>query len=147
AYRSVPSFSEKKLRDALPDLESLLREPEEIREAPKILHDCGVRLVIVEPIPNSRIDGVAFWINDKRSPVIGLTLKWDFIDRFWFNLRHEIEHILKGDGKTVIAIDDFDSEVHRKSESEKAANAAAAEFCVPQKLLDDFIVRHDPLYS
>jgi HTH-type transcriptional regulator / antitoxin HigA len=147
AYRGVPAFSEKRLRETLPELESLLREPEEIREAPKILHDCGVRLVIVEPIPNSRIDGVAFWINENRSPVIGLTLKGDYIDRFWFNLRHEIEHVLKGDGKTAIAIDDFDSESQRKSESEKAANLAAANFCVPQKLLDDFIIRHDPLYS
>jgi len=101
----------------------------------------------VEPIPNSRIDGVAFWINDNRSPVIGLTLKGDYIDRFWFNLRHEIEHVLNGDGKTAIAIDDFDSESQRKSKSEEAANTAAANFCVPQNLLDDFIVRHDPMYS
>jgi HTH-type transcriptional regulator/antitoxin HigA len=146
AYR-VTVYSERKLRGALPELESLLLDPEEVRRAPAILRECGVRLVIVEPIPNSKIDGVCFWIDGGRSPVIGLTLKGDYIDRFWFNLRHEIEHVLRGDGKTQIAIDDFETAPQKENESEKAANSAAADFCVPQKLLDDFIVRHDPLYS
>jgi HTH-type transcriptional regulator / antitoxin HigA len=143
----VPAYSERSLREALSELEALLVDPEEIRHAPTILRECGVRLVIVEPIPNSKIDGVCFWINEGRSPVIGLTLKGDYIDRFWFNLRHEIEHVLRGDGKTLITIDDFDSPLQNENESEKAANDAAANFCVPQKSLNDFIVRHDPLYS
>jgi HTH-type transcriptional regulator/antitoxin HigA len=149
AYRGVPDYSEKALRNVLPQLEAQLREPEDIREALKLLHGCGIRLLVVEPIPGSRIDGVAFWINKDRSPVIGLTLKGDYIDRFWFNLRHEIEHVLNGDGKNdvAVAIDNFDSVNQQDSESEKAANKAAADFCVPQKALDDFIVRHDPLFS
>ena len=144
AYRVSP-YSERKLRNSLADLENLLTEPEEISEVPKILAECGVRFVIVEPIPNSKIDGACFWIDRERSPVIGLTLKRDYIDRFWFNLRHEIEHVLREDGKTHIAVDDFESP-QIEDESEKAANSAAAEFCVPQKALNDFIVRHDPMY-
>ena len=42
---------------------------------PRILSECGLRLVIVEPIPGSKIDGVCFWIDTNRSPVIGLSLK------------------------------------------------------------------------
>jgi len=143
----VPLYSEGKLRDALRALEALMLDPEEVRHVPKILSDCGVRFVIVEPIPNSKIDGVCLWINQNQSPIIGLALKWDFIDRFWFNLRHEIEHVLRGDGKERIIIDDFENNPNSEDEVEKVANSAAANFCVPQKALNDFIVRHDPMYS
>jgi HTH-type transcriptional regulator / antitoxin HigA len=144
----IPKYSEKTLRDALPSLERLMLEPEEIRHVPGILAECGARFVIVEPIPNSKIDGACFWINDGASPVIGLTLKGDFIDRFWFNLRHEIEHVLRGDGKTRVVIDDFEGgSLTSEDEAEKKANDAAANFCVPKRAMDDFILRHDPLYS
>ena len=125
-----------------------MTEPEEIRHVPKILAECGVRLVIVEPIPNFKIDGVCFWIEDNRSPVIGLTLKGDYIDRVWFNIRHEIEHALRGDGKTSVVIDDFESgSLTSEDEAEKEANSAAEDFCVPKEAMDDFILRHDPMYS
>jgi HTH-type transcriptional regulator / antitoxin HigA len=143
----VASYSEKKLRDALLQLELLMTEPEEIRKLPAIMAECGVRFVIVEPIANSKIDGACFWL-DESSPVIGLTLKGDFIDRVWFNIRHELEHVLRGDGKKEAVIDDFDSMASSDiNDAEKAANSAAAEFCVPQTRLNDFILRHDPIYS
>lgn len=144
----VSKYSEKKLRDALAALEPLMLEPEEVRHVPGILAECGVRFVIVEPIPNSKIDGVCFWIDEGKAPVIGLTLKGDYIDRFWFNLRHEIEHVFRGDGKQRIIIDDFESgSLTSEDAAEKAANGAAANFCVSQKVMDDFILRHDPMYS
>ena len=43
---SVPKFSEKALRDALPTLATLLYAPEDARHVPKILSDAGVRLMI-----------------------------------------------------------------------------------------------------
>src|ERR1700730_3466556 len=49
----LPQYSEKRLREAVSVFASLMTEPEEIRHVPKILAECGVRLVIVEPIPNS----------------------------------------------------------------------------------------------
>lgn len=143
----APRYSEKKLRKAAASMESLLIEPEEIRHVPQLLLECGVRLVIVEPIPNSKFDGVCLWVNKGNSPVIGLTLKWDYIDRFWFNLRHEIEHVLRGDGKTKVIIDDSDTGADYEDPVERVANIAAANFCVPQDSLDDFILRHDPMYS
>lgn len=143
----APGYSEKKLRNAATSMELLLIEPEEIRHVPPLLLECGVRLVIVEPIPNSKFDGVCLWINKGKSPVIGLTLKWDYIDRFWFNLRHEIEHVLRGDGKTKVIIDDSDTGADYDDPVERVANIAAANFCVPQDSLDDFILRHDPMYS
>lgn len=142
----VPAYSEKRLRAALPELESLLIEPEGVRRVPRILAECGVRFIVVEPIPGSEIHGACFWLNNGLSPVIGLTLKWDYIDRFWFNLRHEIEHVLNGDGKGGVLTDDFEEPTGDEEQCEIVANEAAADFCVPQVLLKDFIARNHPLY-
>jgi HTH-type transcriptional regulator/antitoxin HigA len=143
----VPPFLESKLRANLHQLEALMTEPEEMRKVPDFLLVHGVRLVVVEPIPGSKIDGVCFWLNDS-SPVIGLTLKLDYIDNIWFNLWHEIEHVLRGDGKEVIVIDDFsDGMLDSKDDAEIAANTAAAERCVSQKALADFVLRHAPLFA
>lgn len=144
----TPKFSETTLRAALFDLETLMMDPEEVRHIPRILHDCGVRFLIVEPLPGSRIDGVCFWLDRNRSPVIALSLKGgDQIDRFWFNLRHEIEHVLRLEGREAAVIDNFDDENRLTDVSEQAADDAAADFCVPKAKMESFIRRHDPIYS
>lgn len=142
-----PAYSEATLRARTPDLERLMTEPEEIRHVPRILMECGVRFVIVEPIPGSEIQGVCFWINDNKTPVIALTLKGDQIDRFWFNLWHEIEHVLHGHGKDHLIIEDFDEANADPDENEKIANRAAADHCVPLAAMKDFILRHTPMFS
>lgn len=146
----VPRFSEKRLRNAVEELKALREAPEEIRRVPEILSACGVRFVIVEPFPSSKIDGVCLWLN-AASPVIGMTLRFDRIDNFWFVLRHEIEHVLNGDGKDAAIVDsDLAKEgapVNKDiSREESLANAAAEDFCTPAKELIDFIARVGPLY-
>jgi HTH-type transcriptional regulator/antitoxin HigA len=142
----VGSYSEKALRNALPELRALMREPEGARDVPQLLEDCGVRFVVVEPFPSSKIDGVAFWL-DPSQPVIGMSLRFDRIDNFWFVLRHEIEHILRRHAGTI------DSELVEHAdepglpEQERVANSEAAEFCVPQAQLDNFIRRMKPMFS
>lgn len=140
----IPRYEAAALRQALSALEGLMCEPEHVRRVPKILSDVGVRFVVVEPIPGSKIDGVCFWLADDK-PVIGLSMKGDQIDKFWFNLRHEIEHVLRGDGKEVACIDTFDEE--STDECEIHANAAAADFCVPQEKMRSFFARHLPAIS
>ncbi|OSI69915.1 HigA family addiction module antitoxin [Bradyrhizobium canariense] len=144
----TPAFSGATLRAKIPDLERLMAEPEEIRHVPRVLMECGVRFVVVEPIPASEIQGVCLWINENRSPVIGLTLKGDQIDKFWFDLWHEIEHVLNGDGKDHPVIDNFEEPASElEDESENVANRSAANHCVPLGAMKDFILRHDPMFS
>jgi HTH-type transcriptional regulator/antitoxin HigA len=143
----VPQFSESALRAKIPELEKLMVEPEEIRHIPRILMECGVRFVIVEPIPGSEIQGVCFWMKEGKSPVIGLTLKGDQIDKFWFDFWHEIEHVLNGDGKGEMILDDFDESKQTNDAAERNANLKASEHCVPQKAMRDFILRHNPMFS
>ena len=146
---TVPRYSKRELRSALNNLETLMEEPEEIRHVPRILSDVGVRLVIVEPVPKSKIEGVCFWINDNKSPIIGLSLRYGRIDNFWFNLRHEIEHVLNEDGQSTPIVDDTDvlSGAANQTNEERIANEAAADFCVPEQKMQDFINRLDPMYS
>lgn len=142
-------YSEKKLREALVQLRQLTVDPEEIRHVARIMKDCGVRYVIVEGLPSGKIDGVCFWL-DPNSPVIGMSLRFDRIDNFWFVLRHEVEHILRGHGRhrAIIDVDldkaDADSAAN---EEEKTANFEAAVFCIPKEDIDSFIIRKQPFFS
>ena len=115
---------------------------------PRILMECGVRFALVETLPKAKIDGVCFWL-DQHSPVIGMSTRYDRIDNFWFVLRHEIEHVLRGHGKDQEMID-AELEGDRAGVSpaipqeERVANAAAADFCVTKGRLDSFISRKNP---
>jgi HTH-type transcriptional regulator / antitoxin HigA len=142
---AVPRYSEAALSTATARLRELLTAPEEARQVPRILAECGVRFVIVESLPQSKIDGVCFWL-DKSAPVIGMSLRFDRLDNFWFVLRHEIEHVLKGHGR-LAPEGMIDADLHGEQagtastlpEEERIANAAAADFCVPRDKMDSFI--------
>ena len=144
----VPKYSKNKLRNALEKLTAYREYVEDLRHIPQLLEECGVRFVIVEPLSSSKIDGVCLWLGN--APVIGMTLRFDRIDNFWFVLRHEIEHALNGDGRDSAVLDSDIMGTQGEEtlpDLEKKANAAAAEFCVPQAKMDDFIDRRDPIYS
>ncbi len=140
----VPKYQEAALRAALPKLQALLSAPEEARHVPRILQECGVRFVVVEGLKSSKIDGVCLWL-DEHSPVIGMTVRFDRMDNFWFVLRHELEHVLLGHGKVEPSLDvDLKGDV--VDEEEKLANAAASEFCAPKARIDSFIKRKAPIF-
>ncbi|MDA0740146.1 MAG: HigA family addiction module antitoxin [Nitrospirae bacterium] len=146
----VPNYSEKTLRGSLPQFHQFMIDPEETRYVPNILSECGVRFVVVEALPGSKIDGVCFWLG--KSPVIGMSIQRDRIDNFWFVLRHEIEHILHKHGKDSEIIDaDIEGDQtglsSARAEEERVANLAASEFCVPVSQMDDFIKRKSPFFS
>ena len=144
----VPKYSEKKLREVLARLRSLMTAPEEARHVPKLLTECGVRFVLVETLPGSKIDGACYWLDTNR-PVIAMSLRFDRIDNFWFVLRHEIEHVLQRhgtDGAFILDQDIEGSHANLPSE-EKVANQAAAEFGVSQRELADFCARVAPYFS
>lgn len=145
----VPPYSREKLLSAVERLKALLLAAEEARHAPRILAEAGVRLVFVEPIAGSRLDGACFWLADDK-PVIGMTLRYDRIDNFWFVLRHEIEHVLQEDGRNdgdLIIDSDVGAENEALSECEIRANAAGADFCVPSAQLENFVARVQPYFS
>ena len=134
-------FSPPSVRQAIERLAALLLSPEEIRHVPRILSEAGIRFVIVETLPNSKLDAACFWL-DNNTPVIGMSLRYDRIDNFWFALRHELEHIIRGDGKDHAIIDeDVAGTASDLPPQEQIANAAAADFCVPTGKLENYLIR------
>jgi HTH-type transcriptional regulator/antitoxin HigA len=148
---AAPAYSESALRDALGRFRYLTLDPEETRHVSRLLMECGVRFILVESLPGAKIDGVCFWL-DKNSPVIGMSIRFDRIDNFWFVLRHEIEHVLRRHGRAREMID-VELEGERAGvgpnvpEEERVANAAAADFCVPSAEMESFIARKSPFFS
>ncbi|MGQ3050771.1 MAG: HigA family addiction module antitoxin [Roseateles sp.] len=147
----VAPFSPFGVRRALGQLKQLILSVEETRKVPRVLAEAGIRFVIVESLPGAKIDGVCFWLDDA-SPVIGMSLRHDRIDNFWFVLRHELEHVIQGHGKGQISIDaGLEGEKaglgEGVPEEERVANAAAAEFCVPKKSMDAFVARKAPVFA
>jgi HTH-type transcriptional regulator / antitoxin HigA len=147
----VKKYSPAAVKDAVTELKPLLASAEGARKAPRILSDAGIRYVIVETLPTAKIDGVAFWLDDK-SPVIGMSLRFDRIDNFWFVLRHELEHIIQKHGQSAVMLD-VNLEGDRAGtgsdipEEERIANGAAAEFCVPQTQLKKFVQVKSPFFA
>jgi HTH-type transcriptional regulator / antitoxin HigA len=147
---TVPKYSENALRESITRLRGLLVDVEEIRQVPRILMECGVRFIIVETLSSAKIDGVCFWL-DNSAPVIGMSLRFDRVDNFWFVIRHEIEHVLQKHGRDAEILDDLEGERSGDSsalpEEERIANRAAAEFCVSQNEMHTFIARKNPFFA
>jgi HTH-type transcriptional regulator/antitoxin HigA len=133
------AYREETLRACLGDLAVRRRSPEATVEVAPLLAGCGVRLVVIEPIPGSKIDGACFWLD--AAPVVALSLRLDRIDNFWFVLRHELEHVLRRHGRDSFILDqDLEGGTgERVSDEEAVANAAGAEFCVPRAALEPLL--------
>ncbi len=142
------SYDRDRLVAALPALRELARSADSARRVPRFLAEVGVRLVIVEKLARTRMDGAAIFVHG--SPIIALTLRYDRIDNFWHTLCHEVQHIVHSDGEIMLDVDLFDEEDRPWSvrpDVEKRADEGAASFLVPADEMKDFIFRIKPLYS
>lgn len=143
ATADAPPYSREKLLDALPDIRAHMLDADDFGEIPALLWRCGVRVVFVQPLPGSKIDGVCTWLDDQ--PVIGLSLLHDRPDNLCFVLRHEIEHVLQEDGKAThfehVDVFEPDRVLKELPPEEIRADNAAAEFLIPQDKLTSFMVR------
>jgi HTH-type transcriptional regulator/antitoxin HigA len=147
----VGVYSPQAVEAAVVKLRALTSTLEGVQKVPRILAECGIRFVIVESLARAKIDGVCFWL-DEQSPVIGMSIRFDRIDNFWFVLRHECEHVIRLHGQ-MAAMLDVELEGDRAgtgpdvAEEERLANEAAQEFCVPSTALDAFVARKAPFFS
>jgi len=144
----IQRFSKKALAKNLDELKNLMSAPEEARHVTRILNNCGIRFVIVEAFPGSKIDGACFWLS-ATEPVIAMSTRLDRIDNFWFVLRHEIEHVIQGDGKNGQPLIDEnvgDQSIEELPNIEIVANNAASEFCISKVDLENYISRVNPYY-
>lgn len=144
----IPPYSDAGGRALVARLRPLLGAAEEARKVPRLLAEAGIRFVIVEALPGSKIDGACFWLGPT-APVVALTFRFDRIDNFWFVLRHELEHVLHrhGERSPIIEIDVDGRTDDDVFEEERTANAAAAAFAIPPSKLSGFIARKAPFFA
>ena len=64
------------------------------RLAQEFLAEKGISLVLLPVLPHTKLDGAAMRDADG-APVIGMTLRQDRLDNFWFVLLHELVHAWK----------------------------------------------------
>ena len=102
-------------------------------EAQKHLAEHGIVLIVEPHLPRTRLDGVAMLSSDGR-PIIGLTIRYDRIDNFWFTLIHELVHIwthLRSSDEAFV--DDLDSGPG-KDPREMEADRLAGEILIPRRI-------------
>lgn len=137
----VASFSENSIPKLKMELRRLAAKTQAAHRVPGLLTGVGIRYVIVEPLPNVKIDGAAFWL-DADSPAIAMSLRFDNIGSFWFALMHEVDHI---EYKDAFSFDDLQSKPNDQIEERASWNAA--NLLVPQHELEEFIRACSPRYS
>jgi HTH-type transcriptional regulator / antitoxin HigA len=142
----VEKFKPDTFTDALPEIRKLADFPEKTKYLAKVFAEVGVRLVIVEPLTHSPIDGAAFWLADD-APVIMLSVRFDRIDCLWFTLAHECSHIRHQDAQSVDLDLVGESSATDLEEIEARANKEAAALLIPPEKLKSFIIRVKPFYS
>ena len=116
------------------------------------LAECGVSMVVLPPLPGTFLDGVAM-AGRSGNPVIGLTLRHDRVDSFWFTLLHELAHVsLHYDqllDHSAAFVDDMD--IRSEDECEREADELARESLIPGSVLSriqwDESTTHDDLVT
>jgi HTH-type transcriptional regulator / antitoxin HigA len=79
-------------KDYLNNLVKLSVKPDGPIQAIDALRRIGI-IVIIEPhLPRTYLDGATIFV-DNDNPVIGISIRFDRIDNFWFTLMHEIAHV------------------------------------------------------
>jgi HTH-type transcriptional regulator/antitoxin HigA len=165
------SFKPRDFASALSDIRKLADYPEKAKHLPRILAKAGVRLVVVEPLLHSRIDGAAFWLADD-APVVVLSIRYDRIDCLWFTLFHELMHIKHSDAQSVDMdligdenregvqsnfqerrerilreVEQLQEDIDFYNQIETRANQEATNLLIPSAEMRSFILRMKPFYS
>src|SRR5262245_57813121 len=118
------------------------------RLAKEFLAKHGISLVVVRHLPKTYLDGAALKLGDG-TPVIGLTLRYDRVDSFWFCLLHELAHVgrhMDVEGE-IVFLDDFtlrDLEGGHDDPKEIQADEWAEEALIPRAIWESSAVRQQP---
>lgn len=100
--------------------------------AKEFLKKYGITLVIEPHLPRTYLDGASLMMPKDRKPVIGLTLRYDRLDNFWYSLMHELAHVARHLDGAESFYDDFDTEC-KQDALEEEADKLAGEALIPTK--------------
>jgi HTH-type transcriptional regulator/antitoxin HigA len=134
--------------DFLKQIARLSWSEEGPRLAKEFLAKHGIPLVFVPHLPKTYLDGAALRLGDGR-PVIGLTLRYDRIDNFWFCLLHELAHVGRhmDNNEGDAFVDDLTLrkvDGGREDPRESQADEWAEDALIPRAVWETSAVRHHP---
>ena len=122
-------------------------------EGPKLAQEFlakrGIHLVCLDHLPRTHLDGAALQLADG-TPVIGLTLRYDRLDNFWFCLLHELAHIgrhMDGTKNNEAFIDDLSLrgvEGMRRDPKEDEADDWAEKGLIPAEIWQTSRISENP---
>lgn len=116
----------------LKDLVRLSATEDGPARVPSFLASHGIILVYEPQIPGMNVDGAAFLVDEM--PVIGLTLRHDRLDNFWFTLAHELAHVIIH-YRTGLASGFFDNVENPSIDAiECEANTFASNLMIPDEI-------------
>jgi HTH-type transcriptional regulator/antitoxin HigA len=145
---SVGKYDDSKMDACLKEIRKLASYSAGVAKAPALLMRYGIRFVAVEGLSGAKVDGFATWL-DEDSPVIGMSLRFDRIDNFWFTLGHEISHIKHRD---IVPVDGDVADLEEiplavKSPIERRADQESASTFISTEDLQSFARRVGPFFS
>jgi HTH-type transcriptional regulator/antitoxin HigA len=96
----------------------------------------GIAVVMLPPLPGTFLDGAAM-VATTGNPVIGLTLRHDRIDSFWFTLLHELAHVVLHYAEllssNMVFVDDL--EIQSEDWREREADELARDSLIPENII------------
>ena len=113
------------------------------------LAQSGIGLHAVRHLQRTHLDGAAVLLVDGR-PVIGLTLRYDRIDNFWYTLMHELAHVslhLDNGGEDTAFVDDHSLrgvEAAAGDSKEAQADRLAEDALIPPGIWNDGAILDRP---
>lgn len=100
------------------------------------LKEVGIKLIIEPHLSKTYLDGVVIFAEED-NPIIGLTVRHDRLDNFWFTLLHELSHVGRHYGQNFEIF--FDEKLEEKNgveftakDKEKEADEWAEEAILPK---------------
>ena len=118
-------------------------------QARDFLAQHGIGLEYVKHLPRTHLDGAAFQLPNN-NPVIGVTLRYDRIDNFWYTLLHELAHVGLHLGSCIDETGFVDDHSLRgvgsggSDATEQEADQMAQDALLPPEIWDDGILMVDP---
>ena len=125
AQESVPVFDREALATAILDLLTHAARAEDAAQVPGFLKRHGVHFVVVPHLSQTYLDGALLYRD--QNPIVGLTLRYDRLDSFWFTLMHELAHLILG--HAGIFLDSLDERDDISTE-EREANRQAEDWLI-----------------
>ena len=146
--RECKPYKREELIRRLPELLSFTENAQDVEKVRAWLADLGIKCIYVPHLTKTYIDGVAFFLGNV--PVVALSLRYNRLDCYWFNLCHELNHIIHGKRHSYIDFELNNPEAMAREGDEveeRAANQHARNWLLDHDAYTGFVKLTQPFFS